>query len=410
MQPQWKYNLFQNYPNQFKDGFIQEIESSNYTRGKIVAIVLVIISIAMYLVAVLIGDIAFIKRVNLLLVLLSVINMVLFSIHSPKKNILTTYHRVIIYYEILIVIAWGSVLMAFVPNRYELFGTYSIVILTISSLFFLRWQINLMFLSLSILCIIPISFNYLLDPILPKLIIMISSVIASWIISRLLYIKEMQNFVVEKLLEQQRNNFKQEVIEQTKQFARYEERNIKEIITAFIKLLDIHEPCTNGHSLKVASFAEKIAFELSLSLEEIQEAYWSGMVHDIGKLLIPTEILNKEGTLEDDEYNLIKQHPIWGFKALSSVQPLNKIAVNILHHHERWDGKGYPHGLKNDEIPYISQILTVADAWDAMTSDRSYRTALSKEDALEELEGCKDTYFSPVVTDVFINMIKRNLL
>ena len=410
MQPQWKYNLFQNYPNQFKDGFIQEIESSNYTRGKIVAIVLVIISIAMYLVAVLIGDIAFIKRVNLFLVLLSVINMVLFSIHSPKKNILTTYHRVIIYYEILIVIAWGSVLMAFVPNRYELFGTYSIVILTISSLFFLRWQINLMFLSLSILCIIPISFNYLLDPILPKLIIMISSVIASWIISRLLYIKEMQNFVVEKLLEQQRNNFKQEVIEQTKQFARYEERNIKEIITAFIKLLDIHEPYTNGHSLKVASFAEKIAFELSLSLEEIQEAYWSGMVHDIGKLLIPTEILNKEGTLEDDEYNLIKQHPIWGFKALSSVQPLNKIAVNILHHHERWDGKGYPHGLKNDEIPYISQILTVADAWDAMTSDRSYRTALSKEDALEELEGCKDTYFSPVVTDVFINMIKRNLL
>jgi HD-GYP domain-containing protein (c-di-GMP phosphodiesterase class II) len=407
MWTQWVRRLFQNYPDQFKDELILEMESINYRRARIISGALVFISVAMYLVATAVDDLPFISEVNLSFVLLSVINAVLFQIKVPKTKALHPYHRVIISFEILVAVGWSSTLLAFVPNRYELFGTYSIIILSVSALFFLRWQINLLFISLSTFYVIPIALNYLTPPILPKITVVVSSLIVSWIISRLLYVNQSQNFVSEKLLEQQRNNFKQEVILQTEKLVGYEERTTKEMITAFIKLLDIHEHYTNGHSAKVASLAEKIAIEMQLSFEEIKAAYWSGMVHDVGKLMIPTEILNKEGPLKDEEYDLIKQHPIWGFEALFNVQSLHEIALNILYHHERWDGKGYPDGLKGEEIPCIAQILAVADVWDAMTTDRPYHKALSKKEAVTELQRCRGTQCSPVVIDAFMRMIKN---
>jgi len=169
----------------------------------------------------------------------------------------------------------------------------------------------------------------------------------------------------------------------------------------------MYDRYTSGHSESVANIASNIAQKMSLSKNEIKDTYWAGMVHDIGKLLVPLHILNKDETLTDSEYELIKKHPYWGYKALSKSDSLKHIAKYVLHHHERWDGKGYPYALKGDEIPLISQILAVADAWDAMTSKRAYRDPLSTDEALEEIKNNIDKQFSPKITKVFLRSIVK---
>jgi len=146
--------------------------------------------------------------------------------------------------------------------------------------------------------------------------------------------------------------------------------------------IELFEGGNHGQSI----VASKIAEKMGLSEEEINNTYWAGMAHDIGKLLVSIDILNKKTSLTDKEYELIKKHPIWGYKALSKSDSLKHIAKYVLYHHERWDGRGYPEGIKGDNIPLISRILAVADAWDAMTSKRAYRAPFSREEALKEIE------------------------
>ena len=181
----------------------------------------------------------------------------------------------------------------------------------------------------------------------------------------------------------------------------------KQLITSIVGVLEVYDKYTSGHSENVAKIAVKIAEELELSSEQQKLVYWSGMVHDLGKLLVPLRILNKTSKLTNDEYDIIKKHPIWGYKALEKGS-LDNIAQYVLYHHERWDGAGYPDGLKKDEIPLISQILSVADAWDAMTSNRSYRSSLSKEKALQEIKHNQGTQFSPKVVEKFLELKTRS--
>ena len=178
----------------------------------------------------------------------------------------------------------------------------------------------------------------------------------------------------------------------------------RELISSIIKILEMYDIYTKGHSENVANVSLLLAEELNLSEEEVLDAYWAGMVHDIGKLLVPVEILNKKGSLNDVEYELVKNHPVWGSKALSDSETLEHISEYVLYHHERWDGGGYPNGIERGEIPIISQIISVADAWDAMTSNRAYRDSLSKEEAFNEIEKNRGTQFSPQVVDVFIKI------
>lgn len=181
----------------------------------------------------------------------------------------------------------------------------------------------------------------------------------------------------------------------------------KSIIISFLQLLEIHDEYTKEHSESVAKITEGIMDKLGYTEEEQKSGYWAAMVHDVGKALIPEEILNKKEALTDEEYKIIKMHPVWAYMALSKSDNLIDIAKIILHHHERWDGKGYPDGLSKEQIPEISQIICVIDAWDAMTSDRSYRNALSKEEAMNELIKNKGSQFSPKIVDTFIEFLKN---
>lgn len=189
-----------------------------------------------------------------------------------------------------------------------------------------------------------------------------------------------------------------------KDFNKLQNKFTKELISSIIAMLELYDNYTSGHSENVANLAAKIAKKMKLSKNLVTSAYWSGMVHDIGKILIPIDILNKKDSLTKKEFKLIKKHPVWGSEALSRSDSLRHISKYVLYHHERWDGRGYPEGKTKDEIPLISQIIAVADSWDAMRSQRAYRDTLTQNQALAELKKNKGKQFAPEVVDTFLEI------
>lgn len=181
----------------------------------------------------------------------------------------------------------------------------------------------------------------------------------------------------------------------------------KEIILSMLNILELHDTYTSGHSQNVAKIATSIAENMGLDSNQVKETYWAALIHDIGKIIVPARILNKKGRLEEEEFERIKKHPVWGHQILKNSEQLSNITEYVLHHHERWDGKGYPHGLKKDEIPLISQIVAIADAWDAMRSERAYREPLDFYTALGEINRNKGTQFSPEIADVFLELMSE---
>jgi HD-GYP domain-containing protein (c-di-GMP phosphodiesterase class II) len=161
------------------------------------------------------------------------------------------------------------------------------------------------------------------------------------------------------------------------------------------------------HSEFVGIMTEKVGKQLSLSEFDINELAIAGMFHDIGKLTIPDQILNKPGKLTNEEFDVIKQHPVVGHRIIKDALPYSNISEYIFHHHERYDGKGYPTGLKGNDIPLQSRILCIVDAYEAMTSERVYKKRMSKNEAIVELKRCMGTQFDPQITKVFIDIISK---
>ncbi|ODN29705.1 metal-dependent phosphohydrolase [Fervidobacterium thailandense] len=177
------------------------------------------------------------------------------------------------------------------------------------------------------------------------------------------------------------------------------------MILTMTRILEYHDKYTKGHSKNVAAVASLIAERLGLSDEMIRKTYWASLLHDIGKIVIPSHILNKEGKLTIEEFEVIKKHPVYGHDFLTTSEDLKELAKYVLHHHERWDGKGYPMGLSGEDIPLISRIISVADAYDAMRSDRPYRRGLPLEVIRKELIEHAGMQFDPEIAKVFVKMI-----
>jgi putative nucleotidyltransferase with HDIG domain len=168
--------------------------------------------------------------------------------------------------------------------------------------------------------------------------------------------------------------------------------------------IEARDPYTRGHSVRVTELAEAVARALGWSEERIASLRLGGPLHDIGKLAVSNEVLHKEGRLDDDELAEIREHPKNGAKLLLRVATLRAAIPYVLYHHERWDGTGYPSGKAGEEIPLEARVLAVADAFDAMTSDRPYRRALTHEEALAEVERCAGSQFDPRIAQVFLEL------
>ncbi len=179
------------------------------------------------------------------------------------------------------------------------------------------------------------------------------------------------------------------------------------VIDNIILAINGKSPREEAHSKRVSQLCVAIGKELSMNEEEIKTLKIFGLLHDIGKIAIADDILNKTGKLTEREYFEIKRHSEIGFRILSTVNDMSEIANYVLYHHERWDGKGYPKGIKQETIPLPSRICTIVDAYDAMTSDRSYRPAMSNEYAIEELKKNSGTQFDPELVDIFLNKVLK---
>ena len=165
---------------------------------------------------------------------------------------------------------------------------------------------------------------------------------------------------------------------------------------------------TRGHSDRVSEYSVLIGEKLGLPEEQIKTLRVGGLFHDIGKIGIPDKILLKPDRLTDDEYSEIKNHPSIGAHILGAAEIFKNIIPIVKHHHERYDGRGYPSGLKGEDIPYLARIAAVADTFDAMTSKRSYRNALDLQFVKEEIKKCEGTQFDPQIAEAFLDILENH--
>ena len=186
------------------------------------------------------------------------------------------------------------------------------------------------------------------------------------------------------------------------------ERLSIQMVNALANTIDAKDSYTNGHSTRVAKYSVMIAEKMGYDKEQVGLVEYTALLHDIGKIGVPREIINKPSRLTDEEYEIIKTHPIIGSKTLEGITEIPDIAIGARFHHERFDGRGYPDGLKGTDIPEIARIIGVADAYDAMTSNRSYRDLLSQEIVRGEIEKGKGTQFDPDIADVMIKIIDED--
>lgn len=184
-------------------------------------------------------------------------------------------------------------------------------------------------------------------------------------------------------------------------------KNYFDTMNVLVRAIEANDPYTSGHSLRVSAYSEAIARQLGLPQGKIDVIKSAALLHDIGKIGIDKNILNKTGTLEKEEFEIIKSHPEIGATIIADLSYLANISDIIRHHHERNDGKGYPDGLSHNSIPLETSILTIADSFDAMTTNRPYRHSLSLEDALNEIKVNAGTQFNPDIVDDAIIALRK---
>ena len=203
------------------------------------------------------------------------------------------------------------------------------------------------------------------------------------------------------------DNYKANELDILRQQQQRDKQLIREIIESFAKVIDMKDSYTQGHSSRVAKYTAMLAKELGYDEDTIEQYYNVALMHDIGKIGIPDQVLNKPGKLTDEEYNTIKSHTERGSEVLKSISLMPEIIVGAESHHERPDGKGYPNGLKNGEIPRVAQIIAVADTFDAMYSDRPYRKRMNFDKAVNIISDASGTQLTSDVVDAFLRLVEK---
>lgn len=218
---------------------------------------------------------------------------------------------------------------------------------------------------------------------------------------------------VQRILELDRlqKHLQQEVEKQTRKAEsrrKKVERLSLQVVLTLAKTIDAKDKYTNGHSERVAEYSREIARRAGMTEKEQEDIYYMGLLHDIGKIGIPDMIINKDGKLTDEEYGMIKNHPVIGADILKNISEIPGIDLGAKYHHEKYDGTGYPEGIGGEDIPFCARIIGVADAYDAMASKRSYRDVLPQEVVRAEIEKGAGTQFDPACVEIMLNMIDED--
>jgi len=187
-----------------------------------------------------------------------------------------------------------------------------------------------------------------------------------------------------------------------------EERDIFNSISTLTMVINAKDRYTYGHSERTMELLKRLAERLGFASETVKELVYSALLHDIGKIEIPREILNKATKLSDDEWEVLRQHPVWGANIISPLNSLKSTVEIVRYHHENYDGSGYPSGLKGENIPLGARILRIVDSYDAMTSNRSYKEGMNKAQAIEELKIYSGRHFDPGLLQEFVKMMWEN--
>jgi hypothetical protein len=178
-----------------------------------------------------------------------------------------------------------------------------------------------------------------------------------------------------------------------------------ELLLQLVAALDVHDNLTRGHAERVRAYSFSLGKELGLAADDLDRLNWAALLHDIGKLEVSTEILNKPGKPTDEEWQQLRQHPLFGEAMIEPLRSwLGTWADAVGHHHERWDGKGYPRGLAGEEIPFAGRIVAIADVFDVITSARSYKEAGDATEGRAEITRCAGTQFDPRLVRAFVNI------
>jgi putative nucleotidyltransferase with HDIG domain len=192
------------------------------------------------------------------------------------------------------------------------------------------------------------------------------------------------------------------LVDSLEESQRARERSYVEAVGAVVTAADARDQETGGHSFRVALYARELASILGLRGESLKAIEWGALLHDVGKLVVPDDILRKVGPLDEGEWRIMRQHPGWGYEMLADVSFLQPEALEIVYsHHEHWDGRGYPRSLAREEIPLSARIFAVVDTYDAITSDRPYRRARTHAQALAELQRVAGQQLDPQVVETF---------
>ena len=206
-------------------------------------------------------------------------------------------------------------------------------------------------------------------------------------------------------LDHLQRNLEDEVEKKTKE----NERLFMHVVSSLASAIDAKDTYTNGHSSRVAEYSREIARRAGYEGKELEDIYMMGLLHDVGKIGIPDAVINKPAKLTDEEYDIIKNHPVLGARILGNIKEMPKLANGARWHHERYDGKGYPDGLSGEDIPEEARIIAAADSYDAMSSHRSYRKSLPQEVVREEIEKGKGTQFDPRFASIMLEMMDEDV-
>lgn len=208
------------------------------------------------------------------------------------------------------------------------------------------------------------------------------------------------------------NSLQAEVTRQTKLAERRQEEAeqlFEEMIMALAQAIDAKDHYTHGHSQRVAEYSAQLSLLLGDDPQQVRLIYYMGLLHDIGKIGIPVKIINKPGRLTDEEYDVIKSHSAIGAEVLNPIRIRPELMIGARYHHEKFDGSGYPDKLAGEDIPRAARIIAVADAYDAMTSDRSYRKGMMSQKVYEEIAQKSGSQFDPEIADIMLSYLKENM-